>query len=119
MTDATSADTQLPLTPATFHVLLALADQDRHGYAILQEIEARTRGEVRLSAGTLYATIQRLLEQGLIAEVRKKAATGAEARRRCYHITPLGTAVARAETRRLAQLVRIARGAGILATETG
>ena len=118
MTDAApTIDQLLPLTPATFHVLLALADEDRHGYGIIQEVEARTGGDLRLSAGTLYSTIQRLLEQGLIVEPRRRPGAGGDSRRRYYRITPLGTAVARAETRRLAQLVRIARGTGIMAPE--
>ena len=66
-----SPESQLPLPAATFHILMALADEDRHGYAIIQEVTARTSGEVRLSPGTLYRTIQRLLEEGLIEEQRK------------------------------------------------
>jgi DNA-binding PadR family transcriptional regulator len=103
----------LPLTPATFHILLALAEEDRHGYAIIQDVEARTDGELKLSAGTLYRSIQRMLEQGLIVETRERPAPkDDDERRRYYRITPLGTAVARAEARRLTQLVRMARSAG-------
>src|SRR5439155_15954831 len=103
----------LPLPPATFHILLALMDQDRHGYAIIQDIEARTRGELRLSAGTLYRSIQRMLEQGLIVETRERPAPEEDdERRRYYRITPLGNAVAKAEARRLTDLVRWARAAG-------
>ncbi len=113
MTDAKEAQALLPLPPATFHILLALADEDRHGYAIIQDVEARTGGELRLSAGTLYRSIQRMLEQGLLVETRERPAPEEDdERRRYYRITPLGTAVAKAETRRLAELVRMARAAG-------
>ena len=101
------------LPPATFHILLALADDDRHGYAIIQDIAARTGGELRLSAGTLYRSIQRMLEQGLIVETRERPAPEEDdERRRYYRITPEGTAAARAEARRLGQLVKMARAAG-------
>ena|SRR6187401_2361972 len=106
-------DAFLPLPPATFHILLALADEDRHGYAIIQDVEARTDGELRLSAGTLYRSIQRMLEQGLIVEPRERPLReDDDERRRYYRITPLGTSVAKAEARRLTQLVRMARAAG-------
>ena len=101
------------LPPATFHILLALADEDRHGYAIIQDVEARTNGELKLSAGTLYRSIQRMLEQGLIVETRDRPAPEHDdERRRYYRITPGGTAAAKVETRRLGQLVRMARAAG-------
>ncbi|HYL05723.1 MAG TPA: PadR family transcriptional regulator [Thermoanaerobaculia bacterium] len=108
------AEALLPLQPAAFHVLLALADEDRHGYAVIQEVAVRTNGKVRLSAGTLYRTIQRLLEQGLIVEVRKRPLPELDdERRRYYRITPFGIAVARAEARRLAQLLDMAREQGL------
>ena len=101
------------LPPAAFHILLALADEDRHGYAIIQDITARTGGELRLSAGTLYRSIQRMLEQGLIVETRDRPAPEEDdERRRYYRITPEGTAAAKVEARRLGQLVRMARAAG-------
>jgi DNA-binding PadR family transcriptional regulator len=101
------------LPPATFHILLALAEEDRHGYAIIQDVAARTEGELKLSAGTLYRSIQRMLEQGLIAETRDRPAPEEDdERRRYYRITPLGTATAKAEARRLSQLVKMARAAG-------
>jgi DNA-binding PadR family transcriptional regulator len=115
--DHEHVDALLPLQPATFHILLALAAEDRHGYGIILEVETRTGGAVRLSPGTLYSAIHRLLEQGLIVERRKAAGRAIDPRRRYYGITPFGTAVARAETRRLAQLVRMARGVGLLAPE--
>ena len=103
----------LPLPPATFHILLALADEDRHGYAIIQEVAARTGGELTLSAGTMYRSIQRMLEQGLLVETRDRPAPeDDDERRRYYRITALGTAVAKAEARRLTQLVKMARAAG-------
>lgn len=112
--DRAEADALLPLPPATFHILLALVDQERHGYAIIQDVEARTEGELRLSAGTLYRSIARMVEQGLIVEVTKRpAARLDDERRRYYRITPFGTAVARAEMARLAQLVRLARARGL------
>src|SRR5216117_524015 len=106
-------DSLLPLPPATFHILLALAEDDRHGYGIIQDVAARTDGELRLSAGTLYRSIQRMLEQGLIVEARERPAPELDdERRRYYRITPLGNAVAKAEARRLTQLVRMARARG-------
>jgi DNA-binding PadR family transcriptional regulator len=106
-------DDLLPLPPATFHILLALADTDRHGYAIIQDVEARTGGALKLSAGTLYRSVQRMLEQGLLVETRDRPAPkDDDERRRYYRITPLGTAVAKAEARRLAGLVKMARAAG-------
>ena len=112
--DRDDIDALLPLPPATFHILLAVVDQERHGYAIIQDVEARTAGELRLSAGTLYRSIARMVEQGLIAEVTKRPALRLDdERRRYYRITPFGTAVARAEMARLAQLVRLARARGL------
>jgi DNA-binding PadR family transcriptional regulator len=105
-----------PLPPATFHILLAVAEEDRHGYAIIQDVAARTAGELKLSAGTLYRSIQRMLEQGLIVETRDRPAPELDdERRRYYRITPSGAAVAQAEARRLTQLVRMARARGFAA----
>ena len=101
------------LPPATFHILLALAEEDRHGYAIIQDVAARTGGELKLSAGTLYRSVQRMLEQGLIVETRDRPAPeDDDERRRYYRITPDGIAAARGEVRRLGQLVRMGRAAG-------
>ncbi len=109
------ADELLPLLPATFHILMAIAEEDRHGYAILQDVERRTQGQVRLSAGTLYRSIQRMLEQGLLVETQERPAPEEDdERRRYYRITPFGEAVARAETRRLTELVRLARASGFV-----
>ncbi len=103
----------LPLPSATFHILMAVADEDRHGYAIIQDVAARTNGELTLSAGTLYRSIQRMLEQGLLLETRDRPAPeDDDERRRYYRITPYGAQVARAEARRLTQLVKLARASG-------
>lgn len=116
--DHNEVASHLPLPPATLHILLALASGDRHGYGIIQDVEARTNGDVSLSAGTLYRTIQRLLERGLITEPRNPTGPRDDPRRRYYRITPLGRAVARAESERLSELVRVARGVGLLSPES-
>jgi DNA-binding PadR family transcriptional regulator len=107
------------LPVATYHILLALAAEDLHGYAIIQEVAMRTDGELTLSAGTLYRSIQRMLDQGLLVEPRDRPGPDEEdERRRYYRITPLGSAVARAEARRLADLVRMARARGLAPERT-
>lgn len=109
----------LPLPSATFHILMAVADEPRHGYAIIQDVAARTSGAMRLSAGTLYRSIQRMLEQGLLEEVRERPAPeDDDERRRYYRITRFGTDVARAEVRRLAELLRLARGTKLVPKRT-
>jgi DNA-binding MarR family transcriptional regulator len=95
----------LPLPPVTFHILAALAEGDRDGYAIIQELG--------IQAGTLYRSIQRMLEQGLIIEVRGRDLDDDE-RRRYYRLTPFGREVAEAEAQRLAQMVRLARARGFV-----
>jgi DNA-binding PadR family transcriptional regulator len=106
----------LPLPAATFHILMAVAEEDRHGYAIIQDVAARTNGELKLSAGTLYRSIQRMLEQGLILETAERPAPELDdERRRYYRITPLGAAVATAEATRMAQLIKWARALGLAA----
>jgi len=103
----------LPLPSATFHILMAVAGEDRHGYAIIQDIEQRTGGQLHLSAGTLYRSIQRMLEQGLLLETSERPAPELDdERRRYYRISEFGTSVARAEARRLSQLVSMARASG-------
>lgn len=99
----------LPLSPAMFHILMCLAEGDRHGYRILKDVAARTGGRVELSTGTLYGIIKRLLDEGLVTEVR----SGSE-RRRAYRLTSFGTAVARAEAARLDEMVAAARATGLL-----
>jgi DNA-binding PadR family transcriptional regulator len=112
--DADRLESMLPLPEATFYILTALADCDRHGYAVLQDVAARTRGKIRLGAGTLYRSLQRMLEQGLIIETRERPAPeDDDERRRYYRITPLGRAVAKAESTRLAGLVELARARGL------
>jgi|SRR5580698_1332664 DNA-binding PadR family transcriptional regulator len=103
----------LPLPAATFHILMAVAEEDRHGYAIIQDVATRTGGELKLSAGTLYRSIQRMLDQGLIVEtVERPDPEFDDERRRYYRITPFGTSVAKAEATRLAKLVKWARTMG-------
>ena len=116
MSDTRAAiDALLPLPVAAFHILMALADDDRHGYGIIQDVAARTDGALQLSAGTLYRSIQRLLEQGLIVETHERPAPDQDdERRRYYRITRFGTAVARAEAQRLASLVRLAKASGLV-----
>lgn len=108
-----SPESQLPLPAATFHILMALADGDRHGYAIIQEVAARTGGEVTLGAGTLYRSIQRMVDQDLVVELTmRERPSDDDPRRRYYRLTAFGRAVAEAETRRLGDLLRLARASG-------
>jgi DNA-binding PadR family transcriptional regulator len=102
----------LPLTPAVFHILLALADADRHGYGIMKEVEARTAGQISLKPGTLYQAISRLLEAGLIEEV-PGSGDEKDARRRVYRLGPSGRQAVIAEARRLEQMVKQAYGKNI------
>jgi DNA-binding PadR family transcriptional regulator len=106
-------DTHLPLPTATFHILVALADADRHGYAIMQEVAERTGGRTRLNPGTLYTTIARLLDQGLIEELEERPAGRDDERRRYYRLTPDGRRVAQAELARLGDLVALGRKVGL------
>jgi DNA-binding PadR family transcriptional regulator len=104
-----------PLTPAMFHVLLALAGDDLHGYAILKEVELRTGGKVRLSTGTLYGIIKRLLADDLIVELRTRPSeTEDDERRRYYRLTPQGRQVAAAEAERMDEVLSIARSRNLL-----
>ena len=100
----------LPLSPPVFHILLALADRERHGYAIIKEIEDRTGGAVVPSTGTLYAAVKRMLRDGLVERAEGRIDPELDdARRRYYRLTPLGKQVVRAETERLATLVGMSR----------
>jgi DNA-binding PadR family transcriptional regulator len=100
----------LPLTPAMFHVLVALADGDRHGYAVIQDVSARTGGRVEIGTGTLYGIIKRLLADGLVIESKRRPAAGEDdERRRYYRLTLFGTQVVAAETARLEEMVHAAR----------
>lgn len=105
----------LPLTPAAFHVLLALADRDRHGYAIMQEVELTTGGRVAMGPGTLYGTIKRLLAAGLIQQSEERPDPQLDdQRRRYYRLTELGRRVAAAEAARLEEAVADARSKRLL-----
>ena len=104
-----------PLTPALFHVLLALAEGDKHGYAILKDVEVNTSGEVQLSTGTLYGIIKRLLSDGLIEECRqRRPAEDDDARRRYYRLTRLGRQLGAAEAERLEKVLAMARDRRLL-----
>jgi DNA-binding PadR family transcriptional regulator len=103
-----------PLTPAMFHVLLALAGDDLHGYAILKEVELRTGGKVRLSTGTLYGIIKRLLADGMIVELRSRPSETDDERRRYYRLTSQGRQVATAEAERMDEILSIARSRNLL-----
>lgn len=106
----------LPLTPAVFHLLLALSDSDRHGYGIAKEVAERTGGRVRMGPGTIYGTLTRMRDAGLVEErVPEADRRPGDERRRYYRITSLGRTVARAEARRLAELVDIARDKALIA----
>jgi DNA-binding PadR family transcriptional regulator len=100
----------LPLTPAVFHILVALGDGEAHGYAIMQAVTQKSTGTVRLGAGTLYGAINRLLQDGLIEESEERPDPEMDdSRRRYYRLTDFGGRVLAAETKRMADLVRTAR----------
>src|SRR5881409_1119929 len=105
----------MPLRPVELHVLLALAGEERHGYAILQEVAALTDGDLQIEPGTLYRALHRMLKDGWVAESgRRPAADVDDERRRYYRLTPLGRRVASAEAERLARLVAAARANRLL-----
>jgi len=109
------AASQTPVTPAMFNVLLALVDGEKHGYAILKEVEEQTQGEVRLSTGTLYGIIKRMLADGLIVELRSRPAeTEDDERRRYYRLTLQGRQVAVAEAERMDEILSVARSRNLL-----
>lgn len=111
----TEAQSFLPLTPLSFHILLALSEGHRHGYAIIKDVEHRSGGIVRPGTGTLYAAIQRLLDDGLIEESPQRPEPhNDDARRRYYELSRLGRRVAEAEARRMDHLVALARQARLL-----
>ena len=105
----------LPLTPAMFHILLALADKERHGYHIMREVDERTEGNVKLGPGTIYVSIKRMMADGLIEELDERPDPELDdERRRYYRLTDLGFRVATAEAQRLEQMVRSARAKKLL-----
>ena len=106
-------DALLPLAPAFLHILIALGEGERHGYSIMQDVEERTDGRLRMSPGTLYGSIKRMLEEGLIEELTTGAA-GADERRRYYRITKFGRRVVAAEAERMSALLSQARLSGLV-----
>jgi DNA-binding MarR family transcriptional regulator len=90
----TDVEGQLPLPPAVFHILIALGEGERHGYAVMQEVTERTGGKVRMSPGTLYGSIRKMLDEGLIEELFRRGAQADDERRRYYRVTKFGRAVA-------------------------
>ena len=109
-----SPEDLLPLTPAVFHILLALADQDRHGYAIMLHVASTTEGQMQLGPGTLYGTIKRLLTATLIEESGERPDSDIDdERRRYYRLTEHGRRVLQLEVQRLASLVKAARASGV------
>jgi DNA-binding PadR family transcriptional regulator len=104
-----------PLTPHTFHILMALARGDKHGYGIILDIEESTAGRIRLGPGTLYGSIKRMLAAGWIAELEERPDPALDdERRRYYRLTDLGHRIAMSEAERLEGLVRLARDARLL-----
>ena len=119
--DDSNPESLLPLPTAVFHILIALADRDRHGYSIMQDVgsrtdvAARTDGKVQLSAGTLYSSIRRMLEQGVIEELRESPdPTSTDERRRYYRLTRFGKRVAAVEVQRLNAMLQQARATGLV-----
>ena len=109
----------LPLPAATFHILMAVADDDRHGYAIMQDVAVGTGGRLKLNPGTLYTTIRRLLEQGLVTELDERPdPEDDDERRRYYRLTDVGREVAKAEAARLQEALAFARQAGLTPKRT-
>jgi DNA-binding PadR family transcriptional regulator len=107
-------DLPLPLSPAVFHILLALADGERHGYAVMQDIEQRTDGVVRVGPGMLYGSIKWLLADGYIEEAVRRPRAGEDDRRRYYRLTTAGRELLRAEAARLEAAVSLARARRVL-----
>ncbi len=106
----------MPLSSQEFHILVALADRDQHGYGIMQDVAARTGGKLRLSAGTLYGSVKRMLERGLIVELTERErpeAANDDERRRYYRLTAFGRKVAKAEAARLSEMLEQARAYGL------
>lgn len=116
--DSQSSPSILPLTPAVFNILLALSDGEKHGYAIMSEVETNTHGEVKMGPGTLYGSIKRMLEAGLIEESDERPDPAMDdQRRRYYRLTATGMHAMKAEARRLARQVSVARFKQVLESE--
>ena len=110
MTDERQLDDVLPLSPTAFHVLVAMADAPRHGYAIAQEVEELTGGRILMGPGTLYGSLQRMTAAGLIEEAANPGDDGLHAkRRRYYRMTPLGSEALRSESERLLRAANVAQ----------
>jgi DNA-binding PadR family transcriptional regulator len=107
-------DALLPLPPPVFHILIALGEGDKHGYAVMQEVAQRTDGKVRMSPGTLYGSLRRMLDDGLIEEFFRRGVPVDDERRRYYRLTKFGRAVAAAEAERLTALLHHARLNGLV-----
>src|SRR5262245_21360243 len=115
LTDSSAPESYLPLPRDTFHILVSLADRDRHGYSVMLDVAERTGGRLRLSPSSLYAAIKRLLGQGLIEELDERPdPQHDDERRRYYRLTRLGRRVAVEEARRLERLLSDARATGLL-----
>ena len=116
MSRSSHPSSQLPLTVPVFQILVSLADRDLHGYAIIQDVAARTAGEIRLTASTLYAAIRRMLDAGMIKEVDepRRAPASDDERRRYYRMTPYGREVAQLEAARLERAAAMARAKSLL-----
>lgn len=115
---AASPDRHLPLSPAVFHLLLALAEEDLHGYAIMKDIEERTGGLVKVGPGMLYGSIKWLLEEQLIKEAPRRAPSKEDERRKYYRLTTSGLALVKAEAARLEAAVSLARSRKVLGRRT-
>lgn len=107
-------DEMLPLTPLSLAILLSLAEEDRHGYAIMKDVEAQTRGEVTVGTGSLYAALQRMVDEGLIEESPEAPDPDEDQRRKYYRVTESGREVSRAEARRLARVLEVAENRRLL-----
>jgi DNA-binding PadR family transcriptional regulator len=109
----------LPLPQAMFHILVALAEKDQHGYAIMQDVAARTGGKLKLSPGTLYGSIKKMVEDGMIQEIEPRlGASNDDERRRYYRLTKFGRQVAAAEAERLSAMLSHARATGLVPKRT-
>jgi DNA-binding PadR family transcriptional regulator len=114
MADARDAQDLLPLTHVSYHVLLAIADKPLHGYGIIKEVADRTDGRIDMEAGTLYAAIKRLADDGLLDEAAPPRKGNTDSRRKYYRLTPFGRRVLRAESQRLVSLIDLAREKRVL-----